>query len=184
MSESAPLEPTGNNCEASFAQKVSRKTFGQSGRIRNTSTVRVDERHDGIFLHVKKVRPSTAPKDSSSPIQAFLISTTVNGDYWVCTAVVGGATVNVAKPYKLRNSITSATIDGNAWTYAYTNTVERTATSGSYSEYQRISPRVLANDLIFAANIGATATGVTSVLWQDLNVNGCAWSPNVDQSAP
>lgn len=117
-------------------------------------------------------------------IAAFTISTTVNSEYWVCTPVGGGSSTNVAKPGKLRNSVTSATIDGTGWTYSYTTTIERTAISGSYGEYQRLSPRVLAGDLIIAANIGAASTGVTSVDWQDLNVNAVAWAPKVDQSTP
>jgi hypothetical protein len=104
--------------------------------------------------------------------------------------------VRVAKNYKLRNSITSATIDGNSWSYAYTSSVKRTATSGSYSEYQRVSPRYLPGDEIWYlpvanADIGSMVSvsdsigsAGTPITFLDCNVDSRAWAPKVDQTTP
>ncbi|HEX5242198.1 MAG TPA: hypothetical protein VFW23_02970, partial [Tepidisphaeraceae bacterium] len=46
--------PGGDGRAANFHQKVHKKVFGPSTKLRNSSTVRVDRRHNGIFLRVKR----------------------------------------------------------------------------------------------------------------------------------
>ena len=65
-------------------------------------------------------------------------------------------------------------IDGVTVTYAYPDTVTRTATISGSNETQVIVPRYLVNDLILGMTVGYT--GVTSVTIIDLNLDGRAWS--------
>lgn len=97
----------------------------------------------------------------------------------------GTTDIKVAKPAKLRNSITSEVLDGTTITYTYTTTgsaayVERTA-SGASSETQRIVPRYILNDEIWAIGVPVGANDDTSPTPQpltilDLNIDARAWA--------
>lgn len=106
----------------------------------------------------------------------------VQGDYCTCRTwdgtTEGSTDVYVAKPYKLRNSITSATIDGVSVSYSYTSTVARTATISSTDEDQVIVPRYLSNDLIYAVTSNYTGVSVsgTPLTLIDINADGRAWA--------
>jgi hypothetical protein len=116
----------------------------------------------------------------------------MHGDYIVGTPLGGGSNVNIARDVKLRNSITSETIDSVTYSYDYSNSgvyvaalgaanaqyCNRLATwnSGANTEHQDITPRYLSGDVIFAAqvpNTGVTVSG-TPVIWQE--VTNRAWS--------
>jgi len=102
-------------------------------------------------------------------------------DYITCHDGVG-ADVYIAKPAKLRGSVTSETIDGTTISYGtfsgdYT---ERTASAAGYTdEVQAIVPRFLVNDVIYAATVdGGTGVG-SAPTYVDLNVDGRAWAKKV-----
>lgn len=109
----------------------------------------------------------------------------LDGDFIVCTRAGADATVgtfNVAKPYLLRNSITSR--DGV--TYTYTTTEERNATNGPISETHVVTPPYVVGDTLFAIGPIVDGPGVTPVTnadatvtayrWLDMNVDGRAWA--------
>jgi hypothetical protein len=107
-----------------------------------------------------------------------------SGDYVVCRTwdgtTEGGSDVNIAKPMKLRNSITSAVIDAVTVTYSYPTTVTRVATISATTENQVIVPRYIVNDLIFAVDSsGGTAISGTLQDKIDMNVDGRAWAKAV-----
>jgi len=109
---------------------------------------------------------------------------TMAGDYLVVRPP-GGLTdgsqdIKVAKPYKLRWSVTGATIDGVSLTYGSWDitTQRRTATApGPVTERQVITPRYLGGDPIHYVR---TTTGVTDaagdLMRLDLNVDARAWA--------
>jgi hypothetical protein len=104
--------------------------------------------------------------------------TALFGDYVTCTkwdeddASFTGASVNVAKPPELRNSIVS---EGSV-TFAYTDTNNRTATQAGYDqERHRVIPTYGAGNEIFALDTGELS-GVTTLTWIDINVAGRVWS--------
>ena len=102
----------------------------------------------------------------------------IQADFITCRtwdgSTEGSTDIYVAKSFKLRNSITSAVIDGVTVTYTYPDTVTRTATIAGSDETQVIVPRFLVNDLLLAMIAGYT--GVSSVTLIDLNLDGRAWS--------
>lgn len=112
-----------------------------------------------------------------APVQMLRLKS-IQADYLTCRTwdgtTEGSTDILVAKSYKLRNAIVSAVIDGVTVTYAYPDTVTRTATISGSNETQVIVPRYLVNDLILGMTVGYT--GVTSVTIIDLNLDGRAWS--------
>jgi hypothetical protein len=138
-----------------------------------------------------------------SSIRAYKVRT-IQKDYLVCrtwdsifasgsfTYALGSTDVPIAKPYKLRGSVASATLDGVAVTYTYPNSlVEYTARdmaiAGLFIETQIILPRYLADPLVGKDVILATepegGTGLMTgaginaveITWADVNVDGRAW---------
>lgn len=101
-------------------------------------------------------------------------------DYLVCRAYSGGTEsetdTHIAKPPKLRFSVTSATVDSTTISYSSYSTTNQTrvATAGAVSEIQIITPRYLVNDIIFAAS--SSYTGVEDVTLIDMNMDGRAWA--------
>lgn len=99
----------------------------------------------------------------------------VEADHLVCVRDDGGegATLLVAKPYQLRNSIESR--DGV--TYTYTNTQERDGDDGVTQETQVVTPSYVVDDIIFVVGPVTGGTGVADALkWLDLNLDGRAWA--------
>lgn len=121
---------------------------------------------------------------SSAGVSQYRIKS-VQGDYCTCRTwngtTEGGSDVYIAKPYKLRTSITGATIDGVSVSYSYASSVERTATISGSGENQVVVPRYLANDLIFAASSDHTSVSVsgTELTLIDINADGRAWAKKV-----
>lgn len=100
-------------------------------------------------------------------------------DYLVCDEQGGSVTsVSIYKPYKLRASITAETIAGDSVTYGTygTDKMSRTATISGVSAKQVIIPYFLTGDSIFAEY------DPVADKWQDLNVDGRAWSRKYNQA--
>jgi hypothetical protein len=130
----------------------------------------------------------------------------IYGDYLIAADIDGrfgspGGLFRIAKNWRLRNSITALTIDGTAFTYTYTTTVERSVyiIGPTFLAYQRISPRYVINDWIYATQVANTGInggmtneadvlsatpGIDLVNWLDMNIDGRAWADNYDQTAP
>lgn len=108
----------------------------------------------------------------------------IQGDYLTCLTWDGGTAgtedVYIAKNYKLRNSISSATINGELITYSYgQDHVTRTAVdTNGHEETQTVIPYYLVGDIIIAANVAPSmlAADLSQILWQDLNVDARAWT--------
>lgn len=121
----------------------------------------------------------------AAPLQAqdFTITDVTHNNVIMATNNLTGATgITIAKPFKLRNNIASATIDGVSWSYSYTSSIQRTATSTGYSSYQRVSPRYLVGDIIWADQ--PVNTQLSGVTWMDQNRDGRSWADKVDQTTP
>lgn len=170
-----PRRPTGSSPEAIFAGWVY-DFITLRGRILSSSTIGASYRSNGIVLDAKQT-----PGGSGANAQLFTIAnvaTDIHGDYYDCTPIGGGATVKVAKPFKLRNSITTETIDGVAYAYTYSSPVARTSVGNGISESQVIIPRFLNGDFILALNIGssnAKVTGQPTISLFDISNDGRAW---------
>ena len=116
--------------------------------------------------------------------------------------------VRIAKTAKLRNSITSETIDGTTFSYTYgasspytyvARLASATISGSSYSEYQVVVPRYLDKDEVWAmevnnsdiggivavsdliASLGGPGSG-TPITLLDLNLDGRAWAASANQS--
>lgn len=89
----------------------------------------------------------------------------------------GTTIVKVAKPTKLRSSIATETIDGQAVAYSLYDNVNQTrvATAGTNTETQVIVPRYLVGDVIYAMSV-KTFTTDTTVKAMDMNIDGRAWA--------
>lgn len=81
----------------------------------------------------------------------------------------------VAKPPKLRFSITSVTIDSTGITYSGYATVGQTrvAYAGGTSENQVIVPRYVQGDILFYITCSSNGTAAPK---QDINVDARAWA--------
>lgn len=100
--------------------------------------------------------------------------------------------VYIAKPWKLRRSLTSAVIYGTTWNYTFSGSYGTTApviracaASGFTTLNEAISPPYLPNDVIYADTLSDSAdysleTGTTTanhpVTLVDLNQDGRAWA--------
>ena len=127
----------------------------------------------------------TSPSPTGSITQLRFKS--YHSNYFTCRTwdgtTEGSTDVYVSVPFKLLE-ITGETIDGDSYTYAYSNDangnrVRNIGKTGSplFSENQLIVPRLLTNDLILAAPIPTgynTLAGVAPT-YVDLNVDGRAW---------
>lgn len=118
-----------------------------------------------------------------------LVFKEMQDDYIVCRSWdgtnEGTADIFVAKPPKLRASVTEETLDGIDFEYSYVTTgtekyVSRTSTnqSDNTAETQKIVPRFIPDDEIFAiaASTGIETVDAESVSMLDLNVDARAWA--------
>ena len=163
-----------------------------------------------VIIQLKDAPPGASSSGGggggSAQIGRFQITdlTYIYGDYLIANDIdnrFGGGLFRIAKPWKLRNSITSATIDGTAFTYTYTTPVERSVyvAGPTLLAYQRISPRYVLNDFVFATQVAGTninggmlnvadvisgTPGGALVNWLDMNIDARAWADNFDQSGP
>lgn len=89
---------------------------------------------------------------------------------------IGAADITVALPWLLRQT----PFDGqtyNGVTYTYTGIHVRTATAGTDSETQRITPDYVLGDIIYCARQVKGGSGVALAMPQlDLNVDGRCWA--------
>jgi hypothetical protein len=106
----------------------------------------------------------------------------VDGDHLNCHTwdgvTEGVENVVIRKSFKLRNSITQATLDGVLTTYTYAAGVDslnriRTASAQGSTEAQIVLPRWLVNDEIIAISV-PVAGGVSILI--DRNGDGRAWA--------
>lgn len=142
----------------------------------------------------------------SNSVQQFKIISD-GGDYWNCKTwdgtTLGGTITKVAKPYKLRAILPSATPHGGAivseiirgvtYTYTYTAVVVAGVTiyytrgvvgsdGSSETDFMIPDPVMVAatpssNDIIYAMPFStSTPATLISVVWIDLNVDARAWS--------
>jgi hypothetical protein len=202
---SDPLKPTGYDEEAVFDQWAHEKLRNGKWRLRDSSTVTFDYRHDGIYANVK--REKSAPQ-VSTPSSPTLVGTllSVYDNYIVLKDLVSGATIRAAKMYHLRNSIQSeTTLDGTIWNFTYPSAVAlkyqaRTKSGAGISEYQRVTkvyctnpvdqisysqmPMALAaavNIKTIAADGGVTVGTLVTYLEEGPPRQ---WARKIDQSAP
>lgn len=89
----------------------------------------------------------------------------------------GTQIIYIAKPPKLRYTVTSEVIDGVTVTYsAYSGQTRHAAGSNGQSENQAIVPRYLVDDVIFAVSCYTGALEATAAITLlDLNIDGRAW---------
>ena len=123
------------------------------------------------------------PRAGEAPLQMqqFKI-VTIDDDLLVCNPFNGleadtESEIIVAKPPELRASRTS----WNGQTFTYTNSQTRSATNGSDTETQLVTPSYVVGDVVFAVSNIIGGTGVTldddtPVEWMDHNCAARAWA--------
>jgi hypothetical protein len=109
-------------------------------------------------------------------------------EYLVCrtwdptgSGTEGSVDINIAKPFKLRQSAPNVTIDAQAIAYSnwdWSDAQKRTATCAGVSAKEAITPRYVAGDLIWADTPDHTGVVVSSaeLKYMDTNRDGRAWS--------
>ena len=124
---------------------------------------------------------------------------TTSGSYIKCVSfdaapdpgVEGETYIYVARPYKLRTTILTATIDSVAVAYTYASKIQRTATRAQFTsggqtypvvaETQKIVPRYLVDDVIYAvevddeSDLNLTDPDGNTITLVDLNLDARAW---------
>jgi hypothetical protein len=108
---------------------------------------------------------------------------TIQNDYLVCRTydgtTEGSEDINVAKPWDLRRTPFHG-VAVNGITCTYSSAIARSATNGSVTESQVITPPYFANCEIWAFKAVGGGTSVTvssdTLVWQDMNVSGRAWA--------
>jgi len=180
-----PPRPTagdlGDTEEVLYQQAVWDKLWGGEPLIRDneSSPLRVTKAADGV--HEYQLKKQRIGASAGTTVAMYRLKS-VQGDYITCKTwdgtTEGADDVLIAKPFKLRNSITDATIDGVSVTYLYPTTTTRTATASSVSENQVIIPRFLDDDLIFATTVNHTGVTVSDIeiLKLDINADARAWA--------
>jgi hypothetical protein len=101
--------------------------------------------------------------------------TAINNDTLTCTPAGGGDAVTVAKHWDARRT----PFDGetvNGYTYTYSSATARQSDDGSTTEDQVITPPYFVGAQIVAERNIAGGTGVTDVIWEDVNKAGRAWA--------
>lgn len=188
-----PQKPTGFDPEARFHVSTHDKIHGAPSHFNNSSTVKVKKGTKGYSWHVRQ-RKGTA---SAPVVPKRYKLVTVKGDYLICTLWAGGDQLFIAKPPKLRMSVTTETLDGIVTAYSvgafagtqyqFTRRIATPSTGGA--EIQVIVPRYLVGDEIWAIDVGDTGelppipgSDDTSLL--DLNIDARAWTRKNDQTTP
>lgn len=182
MSAQWPNPPDGTSLVAQFLKRLLARCM--MGEIVEGPGYRLQQTAKGTILDLRPAAGST-PKQTAT-LQAFTL-VSVQANFITATNDSTGVSTLLAKPPKLRNSILAQTIDGVPYTYAYNSTVERTAMTTGYTEFQRVVERYLAGDKIYGMQASATgvvdANGV-AIPWIDINVDGREWAARADQSGP
>lgn len=158
----------------------------RASKPRGSPTINVSETADGTIIEA-------IARGSSQPgVQIKALHFTRSfGDYFLTQEGIP-----VAKGFKLRNSITQATIYGTVVSYTYPHNIGgdplayvyrlASITGLATKENQGVVPQFLPNDLIFAVQFGDTKVASVSndasqpagtpITWLDLNVDGRVWT--------
>jgi len=151
----------------------------------NLSIVRGNYSKDELVLSANNaiLKLMGTPGNVAALLRVRLVS--VQANYCTCVRYDGsfeGETLYIAKPFKLRNSITTETIDSNVITYSYTSTTEREATNTTPDpdevETQVVTPYYLEDDELFcgAVNSGVVGPDSEPLKYIDLNLDARAWT--------
>lgn len=171
-----PRRPSGSDAQSIFMQWVWDSL--RALRICETPNTGTNRTTKGDFLIVN-------PGVGGAQLQTFRFKS-MKGDYLICRAwngsVEGSSDIYLAKPVKLRHSITSETIDGTAYTYSSYSLTAQTRVSAPASgsaETQIVVPRYLPNDLIYAmaapTYVQSEDVPAKAVSLIDVNLDGRAW---------
>lgn len=159
--------------------------WARASELKSSTDILVNRTSHGTSLTLAN-QPSSTTATTNTITQFKVVSD--GGDYIMASPWNGsttGSAVKVAKPAKLRTSITAETINGVSTTYTYTASLSgsvtqsyyRTAAFSSLLEYQQVIPFYLPNDIIYAAPFSTSSpTTLSSVTFIDLNADGRAWS--------
>jgi hypothetical protein len=174
-----PSEPGGNTAEAGWMRKL--RLFVASLVLLPGIGYKVRRSPNGTIL---EILPGAGGASTPVRVERFTL-TGVAQEYISATRISDGAAVNIAKPYKLRASNTSASIEGVTVTYTSQGPQARKAQTLVDSEIQIIIPRYLGGDIIYAVkvegNSGVTVPGGAAIEYIDLNVDGRAWAREFNQ---
>ncbi|MCP4539826.1 MAG: hypothetical protein GY832_22025 [Chloroflexi bacterium] len=143
--------------------------------------ITVRQYQNQIIIENASATPTTT---AAQQIQAFQVKAAGwQNDYLQCTAydqvnAAAQGDVNVAKPWELRrtpfDTETITYANAQSITYTYSSQRERSATDGTYTETQLVTPDYAEDEIILAIRGN---TGVTDALgWTDLNVAGRQWA--------
>lgn len=148
-----------------------------------------------------EIRPGGGGGTPAAPVsvQEFFFFSSFK-DYWLCTDVTGVTQYRVAKPHKLRNSISGEVIYGASVGFGYPHNIStadplyglyRVASIGGLAENQGVVPQCLHLDKIYAITVPAirtteaadtgVATG-TPITLLDINADGRAWAAFQNQN--
>lgn len=130
-----------------------------------------------------------APGEAGGPAGAWGVDRarfrvkSIENDYLVCRTydgtTEGADDINVAKPWDLRRTPFHG-VAVNGITCTYSSAIARSATNGTTTESQVITPPYFVNCEIWAFVASGGGTGVTvsseQLVWQDVNVSGRAWA--------
>lgn len=158
-----------------------------SQRITSGGGLRMKVTPFGTMPSIDPSKPApSAPGEATVTVYRFRVKS-VQGDYMTCRTwdgtTEGGSDIYVAKPPKLRHSVTSESIEGTTVSYTYgsrSNNEDgyRTATAGGVDITEIVMPVYIDNDEIFAVKPdNGTDVTVSSVelVYLDLNVDGRCW---------
>lgn len=174
-----PPRPVGEGTFIRFCQAVWDRVFGAEGQFISSTTVQVEQTTRGIILHAappggKKQKPA----DPGIGTQVELVS--VAGDTLIVQKVddddnITSTLLVIAKPYELRQSLTSELIDNVTVDYVYDNAWTRQAViAGVFIETQIIIPRYTVGQQL--QYIICDNTGIPGIKAMDVNVAGRAWA--------
>jgi len=173
-----PIEPTGQGLFVQWCRNL--LWAAKSKQILQGRGYRIRETPDGTFLEL-------IPGGGSGAIVSMYKFVSMDSEHIVCHTwdgeTEGTDPVRIAKPWNLRHSIVSQTIDGVAVTFsAYSTSAQtRLATSGGESETQVMVPRYLTTSRIWAVTAPTDVDLGTEeepdvLTLLDLNIDGRAYS--------
>lgn len=181
-----PGEPSGSGSLVSWLRRL--REFVRSLELKSGKGYMVRRSNSGTVL---EIRPGSG--GGGAPVTRYRVQS-VHDKVLVCHTwdgtTEGTDDVYVAKPPKLRHTITTATVDGTVLTYSYSTVAsnldkQRDATNGTITESQFVTPRWLLDDEIYGIEIPqaiahpVTAGSVVSTLETsviDLNLDARAWA--------
>ncbi len=139
---------------------------------------------------------ATSVTSSGITLAPFLYNAD-GGDYIICVAsgstnpasgsgITGSSVYYIAKPYKLRTSITAETIAGVSHTFTYSPSISdsasfytRTDSYGLFTETQTIVPPYIRNDVIYASPLTTgTIPAFSCLVTASLSAGGSSYAVN------